>query len=365
MIHCSNPLQQYITNKKEIIKNITQIFDDGNYILGDQLKKFETNFANFCNVNYGVGVNSGTDALVLAMKSLNIGKGDEVITVSHTALATVASILIVGATPVLIDIDSTYFTMDPTLLNNAITKNTKAIIPVHIYGQSVDLSKILKIAKKYNIPIIEDCAQATGALYRKRKLGSFGLISCFSFYPTKNLGAIGDGGMVLTNNKKIFERIIKLRQYGWDKNRETIEPGINSRLDEIQATILNVKLKNLQKDNLKRLKLANLYTKAFSKLGLDFPKIRPNTTHVFHLYVLKIQNRDKILRKLAEEKIFAGVHYKKAVHQQAGYIKFCRLPKNGLPITESLTSKLISLPIYPELTIQQCQKVINIITNLI
>jgi dTDP-4-amino-4,6-dideoxygalactose transaminase len=363
MIFVSNPTPQFKHYEAEIMLEIKSVLNSNSYILGKQVENLEKNFAIYIESKFGIGVNSGTDALILALKALGIGKGDEVITVSHTALATIAAIIATGATPVLVDIEPDFYTINANLIEEVITKNTKAIIAVHLYGQSCDLEAIINIAKNYNIFLIEDCAQSTGGEYKEKKLGSFGEISCFSFYPTKNLGAIGDGGMVLTNSSDVHIKISTLRQYGWDANRNTIEPGINSRLDEIQAAILNVKLKYLDQDNNRRIEIAEMYTKALSNSNLILPSVRPNTKHVFHLYVIKSENRDYLKSKLLEKGIYAGIHYLNPCHLNNGYERICKIPKNNLPVTNSTVRDILSLPIYPELTNKEVEYIIESILN--
>lgn len=359
MIPCANPLAQYQSHKEEILGAINRVLDGGNYILGPEIASFEHTFAKFSGVDYAIGVNSGTDALILAIHALGIGPGDEVITVSHTAIATVSAIIATGATPVLVDIDSVYYTIDPNCLQHAITQKTKAVIPVHLYGQPADMDEIMKIALEHGLYVIEDCAQSAGAIYKGKRLGSIGIIGCFSFYPTKNLGAIGDGGMVITSDKKIAERIKRLRQYGWDDNRLTEEAGLNSRLDEMQAAILNVKLKKLDEDNARRRAIAKIYNEGLTGLPITLPAERPCTSQVYHLYVIACMDRDKLKINLAENGIFAGIHYPVAVHCQDGYISKCILPGSGLPATEGLIKNVLSLPMYPEINTSDVQYVIE------
>lgn len=363
MILCSNPKAQYESHRTEIINAITDVLDNGKYVLGPEVDKIENNFSKYCNVAFSVGLNSGTDAITLALRAAKIGIGDEVITVSHTALATVSAIIATGATPVLVDIDPIYYTMDPVCLRDAITEKTKAVIPVHIYGQMSDMDAIIDIAYKNNLLVIEDCAQSTGALYRGKRAGSIGDLACFSFYPTKNLGGLGDGGMLVTNSADFNETARRLRQYGWDENRFTDAPGINSRLDEIQAAILNVKLKYLDKDNERRLEIAQLYDSGLKEKDIILPVPRANSTHVYHLYVIQCKDRDKLKQSLAKKEIYAGIHYSAPCHLHGGYADFCRLPSGGLPVTEEIVNKILSLPIYPELSDKQVQEVIEIIIN--
>lgn len=363
MIPCASPLAQYQSHGEEILEAIKRVLEGGNYIFGPEVEKFEQSFAAYCGVDYAVGVNSGTDALLLALRAFDIGAGDEVITVSHTALATVAAIVESGATPVLVDIEPAYYTMDPECFQRAITSRTKAVIPVHLYGQPADMDAIMKIARNHGVLVIEDCAQATGASYKGMRAGSIGDAGCFSFYPTKNLGAIGDGGAVVTRNEDVFRRIRRLRQYGWDQKRSTNEPGVNSRLDEIQAAILNVKLKSVDKDNARRREIAQMYNEGLARLPVALPQARPDSAHVYNLYVIATETRDRMKQKLAESGVIAGVHYPSPVHLHHGYDCRCRLPGSGLPVTESVVGSILSLPMYPELTPTEVSEVIALVNR--
>jgi dTDP-4-amino-4,6-dideoxygalactose transaminase len=283
--------------------------------------------------------------------------------VSHTALATIAAIIASGATPVLVDIEPAYYTMDPQCLRRAITLKTKAVIPVHLYGQPADMDAIMEIAREHGLFVIEDCAQATGATYKGKRVGSIGNAGCFSFYPTKNLGAIGDGGMVVTGDANLAGRIRRLRQYGWDESRATDGPGLNSRLDEIQAAILNVKLKSLDEDNARRRGIAQLYNEGLAGLPIVIPKEHPDTTHVYHLYVIACKGRDHLKKKLADSAVFAGIHYPVPGHLHGGYDRRVVMPPEGLPVTDDLTDIILSLPMYPELPYDHIEKVVQIINN--
>lgn len=358
MILCANPLAQYQSHREEILAAVQRVLEGGNYVLGPEVAAFERNFAAYSGAEHGVGVNSGTDALILTLRAMDIGPGDEVITVSHTALATVSAVIACGATPVLVDIDPVYYTMDSNCFRRAITPKTKAVIPVHLYGQCADMDTIIAIALEHGLMVIEDCAQATGAAYRGKQVGSIGDAACFSFYPTKNLGAIGDGGMVVTRHPALAARIRRLRQYGWNESRLTDEPGLNSRLDELQAAILNVKLKYLDQDNERRCELAQIYNEGLLGKGLVLPAVRPDTSPVFHLYVIACDGRDAVIKQLLEQGVAAGIHYRAPGHLHGGYDRRCRLPKGGLPVTEDVVGKILSLPMYPELTALQAKQVI-------
>ncbi|TAN42031.1 MAG: DegT/DnrJ/EryC1/StrS family aminotransferase [Nitrospirae bacterium] len=362
MILCSNPLSQYTSHKKEIDSAISRVLDKGWYILGDEVKAFEKEFADYIGVKYGVGVGNGTDALYLALKTCGIGQGDEVITVSHTAVATVSAVELAGATPVFVDIDPDYYTLDTTKVEAAITKNTKAIIPVHIYGQPADMDAIITIARKYDLKVIEDCAQAHGAMYKGRRVGSFGDMACFSFYPTKNLGAIGDGGMVVTNNEELSIKAKLLREYGWEERYVSKVKGWNTRLDEIQAAILRVKLKYLDSDNNSRRAIAKIYNEGMKQnTSLVLPRELNETVHVYHLYVVRSANRDNLLHSLKERGIMAAIHYPVPVHLQPAYSSL-----NGLNLhnTEKAAGEVLSLPVYPELNRETVESVVAVLAEL-
>jgi dTDP-4-amino-4,6-dideoxygalactose transaminase len=357
MIPCSAPLAQYRAHASAIRDAVDRVLEGGGYVLGREVSAFEQAFAGYCGTNHAVGVGNGTDALILTLKAMDIGPGDEVITVSHTALATVAAVVASGAKPVLVDVDPVYYTMDPALVEKAITRKTRAIVAVHLYGQSADMDALLALARRYRLRLIEDCAQSTGGFYRGRRLGSMGDAGTFSFYPTKNLGAVGDGGMVATGNAKLAERISRLRQYGWDSARKTREPGLNSRLDPMQAAILGVKLPHLDTDNANRQSIAARYDAALKALPVATPVVRPDSEHVFHLYVLRLKKRDAVKAALAQHGVEAGVHYPVPAHRHKGYDAMVRLPRKGLPVTDALARGILSLPMYPELTDAQINQV--------
>lgn len=347
----NNPKDNYLFHKEEIKEAITRVLNSGRYILGPEVESFENEFASYIGVRFGIGVGSGTEALHLALRAFGIGKDDEVITVSHTAVATVAAIQLCGATPVLVDIDLDTYTINTKQIEQAITKKTKAIIPVHLYGHPADMEKITKIATKYNIRIIEDCAQSHGAVYKGRKTGTWGDISAFSFYPTKNLGAIGDGGIVVTDNKELAERVRLLREYGWRQRYISEISGLNSRLDELQAAILRVKLRYLDKENSKRQALALVYNEKLSSSNLILPVCNSDITHVYHQYVVRSSKRDTLREFLKKNGIGTLIHYPVPVHQQPAYKNNIRCV-SSLENTERIVKEIISLPIYPELTLE-------------
>ena len=363
MIKVFNPKKQYDKLKKPILSNISKVLEKGDYILGAEVRKLENKFKKYFNIKYAVAVKNGTDALLLSLKSLDVGIGDEVITTSHTALATIAAIIESGAKPVVVDIEKDFYTLDPKRILASITKKTKVIIPVHIYGQVSPMKEILKISKKKKIQIIEDCSQSIGAKLNNIKAGKCGSISTFSFYPTKNLGALGDGGMIITNNTKLGKKLERLRQYGWDKSRKTNFPGINSRLDEVQASVLNIKFKYIDSDNNKRILLANNYIKKIKNNLIKVPKIRDNSKHVFHIFSIFVKNRKKFLSYLNKNNIYPGIHYSKPVSNNLGYKNYCKVDKYGINNTIKLSKQNVSLPNYPELTLFEQNKVIQLINK--
>ena len=359
MIPVANPKAQYLSYKDEIDQTILRVLERGWYIFGEEVQSFEREFADYIGVKFAIGVGSGTEALHLAIKCCGIGAGDEVITVSHTAVATVAAIGQAGAFPVFVDIDPITFTMDPSCLKSAITSSTKAIIPVHLYGHPAQMDEIKEIAVKHDLFLIEDCAQAHGAIYKNRRVGSFGDISCFSFYPTKNLGALGDGGIVVTNNEALAEKAVLLRQYGWSERYISKIPGWNTRLDEVQAAVLRVKLRNLDRDNAARVHLAALYNQKFKDTSILTPIAMDGCKHVYHLYVIHTNKRDGLINFLYSKGIGSAIHYPIPVHRQPAYAGFM----NELPETERITRTILSLPMYPELTTEEVNLVADAVIS--
>jgi len=360
MILCSNPKEQYLAHKDQIDQAVQRVLASGWYILGEEVKKFEAEFAGYLGTGHGIGVGNGTEALHLALAACGIGPGDEVITVSHTAVATVAAIELTGATPVLVDIEPDFFTMDVGQLAQALSPRTRAIVPVHLYGQPVDMDGVLSFASAHGLRVVEDCAQAHGATWRGRRVGSFGDFGCFSFYPTKNLGALGDGGIVVTGNSELATSARHLREYGWAERFVSHVPGWNSRLDEIQAAVLRVKLPFLDADNLARKNIAAAYSELANALKL--PPIRPEIEHVFHLFVTRSARRDELLQHLRGKGIGAAIHYPAPVHLQPAYRG--RLPgAERLPETERAARQILSLPIYPELQPGEVRQVIEAVQD--
>ena len=349
-IMCSNPKMQFLDKKEEITAAVLRVMNSDSYILGTEVSSFEEEFAAYVGVAECVGVNSGTDSIILGLRALGIAKGDEVITPSHTAVATVAAIISSGATPIFVDIDPVMFTLDAKSVREAVTSHTKAIIAVHLYGHPCDMDSLMQIASENGVFLIEDCSQAHGAKWRDRNVGSFGVLACFSFYPTKNLGAIGDGGAVVTNDIDLANRVRRLRQYGWDSQKQAQVQSSVSRLDEIQAAVLRIKLISLDLSNAKRRKIADYYSAQLINSDLQLPTTHTNAEHVFHLYVVKSENREKIISKLNSLDIYPGIHYPNPVHLQPAYKSLYASRMFSLKVTENIQSTILSLPMYPELT---------------
>ncbi len=351
--------RQYTNIKPELDLAINSVLSKGFFILGENVKNFEHQFCKYLDVKYGYGVASGTDALHLALRAIDVKKGDEVITVPNVSAPIISSIHSANATPVLVDVDETY-NIDINKIEEKITDKTKAIIPVHLYGQSVDIKPIMNLAKKYNLRIIEDCAQAHGEEYYGKKVSTFGDLGCFSFYPTKNLGAYGDGGFVVSNDKELAEKIKLLRNYGETEKYENKINGFNSRLDEIQATILSIKLKYLNEWNNKRRNIAKLYNEELNNVIIPIKKTYSN--HIYHLYVIRSKNRDKLRNFLNKNGIGTQIHYPKPIHLQEAY-KNLGYKLGDFPVTEEYSSEILSLPMYPELKKEEVNQVITAINN--
>jgi dTDP-4-amino-4,6-dideoxygalactose transaminase len=339
---------QYQSIKAEVDEAVTKVLESGWFILGEQVAAFEEEFSAYVGARYGVGVGSGTEALHLALWALDVGPGDEVITVPNTAVATVAAIELTGARPVLVDIHPQSYNLDPEKLEAAITPRTKVVIPVHLYGQAADMDAISEIARRRGIFVVEDAAQAHGAEYKRQRVGSLGDIGCFSFYPTKNLGAYGDGGMVVTNNEATAKRLRLLRQYGWETRYQSSIRGTNSRLDEMQAAILRVKLKHLDEWNDMRRRLAQQYHKALSGSEVALPQEMPDSKHAYHLYVIKSPRRDELRTHLNARDIETQIHYPTPIHLQEAY-SHLGYRKGSFPTAEAFSQEILSLPLYPEL----------------
>jgi len=372
MINTWSYKEEYKLIRKKILKTIDKTLSSGNIFFGKEIQQFERNFSKYNNFKYGVAVGSGTDALHISLLALGIGHGDEVITVSNTAIATISAIVSTGATPRFIDVDNNYL-IDFKKIPKKISKRTKAIIPVHLYGQSCQIDEICKIAKKFNLKVVEDCAQAQGAKFKNKYIGTFGDMACFSFYPTKILGAYGDGGFVGTNNKSLYEKIRQIRFYGIDqinkknkffKKYYSNTHGVNSRIDEIQCSILNLKLKNVNKYIKQRRKLAEVYREHLKNTGLILPKEKSGNRHVYHLFVVYHNKRDLILQKLKKKNINLSIQYPYPVHKMTAYKKFNNR-KMSLPQTDKFSKGIFSLPMYPTLKEETVKKFIKILKKVI
>jgi dTDP-4-amino-4,6-dideoxygalactose transaminase len=358
MIQCANPLAQYQSYREEIDAAVLRVLGSNRYILGPEVEALEQEFADFIGVSSAIGVANGTDALEVALRALDIGVGDEVITVSHTAVATVAAIEAAGATPVLVDVDSDFYTLDPTQLTEVLSSRTRAVIAVHLYGQPADLDTIGAFCKQHGLALIEDVSQAHGAKWKGKRLGSIGDIACFSCYPTKNLGAIGDAGLITTNNVNLAKKVRMVREYGWEHRYISDLVGRNSRLDELQAAVLRIKLRHLDADNNKRCALAEQYSSALEGSAIRVPKVREGVDPVFHLYVVRVSERQKLVDDLKKLNIFPAIHYPLPIHLQAAYKNRVRTAVSMLT-TETLAGDVLSLPIYPELERQDVDQVIT------
>ena len=353
---------QYDSIKDEIDEAIQKVLNNTSFIMGEELKKFEEEFASFCNTKFAIGVANGSDALILALKACGISKGDEVITVPHTFIATTEAITHVGGKIIFVDINPKTYTIDVSKIEEKISNKTRAIIPVHLYGQPADMDPIMELAKKYNLKIIEDAAQAHGAEYKGEKVGSIGDAGCFSFYPAKNLGAYGDAGMVVTNNEGIAEGIKLLRNHGriTKKYEHDIE-GYSSRLDNLQAAILRVKLSHLNKWNESRRKNAQKYNELLNDIdGIFTPYEADYAKHVYHLYVIRTENRDKLREELRSKDIATGIHYPIPLHLQAAY-KYLGYEYGDFPVTEECSQEILSLPMFTELSEDQIEEIVKLI----
>ncbi|RKY32721.1 MAG: DegT/DnrJ/EryC1/StrS family aminotransferase [Candidatus Omnitrophota bacterium] len=349
-------LKEYRGERKEIFSAVKKVLESGWLILGENVRKFEEEFACYCGVKFGVGVNSGTDALFLGLKALGIDRNDEVITVSNTAVPTIAAIVSCQAKPRFVDIDPGTYLMDTSKIEKAITKRTKCILAVHLYGQCVNMQEVNKIAKKHGLKVLEDCAQSHGATFKDRKAGSMSDVSAFSFYPTKVLGGFGDGGMVMTNNKYIYEKLRRLRFYGMEKIYYSFEHGYNSRLDEMHAAILLNKLKHLEKYIKARIALAHRYNDYLADSGLILPEVACGNRHVYYLYVCRHKRRDYIISELKKRNIFVNVSYPWPIHIMRAY-RYLGYRKGSLPHSEKAATEIFSLPMYPSLSNQEQMRV--------
>ena len=351
---------QYKSIKTEIDAAVKRVIDSQHFILGPEVEAFEKEVAVYCGTKYAVGVASGTDALILALKALGIGTGDEVITTPFTFFATAESISLVGAKPVFVDIDPKTYCINPELIEDKITKNTKAIIPVHLFGQCADMDRILEIARINNLKVIEDAAQAMGATYKGRQAGSMGDIGCLSFFPSKNLGGFGDGGMVITNNKELADKVSMLRVHGSTISYIHSAIGTNSRLDAIQAAVLRVKLKYLNKWLDGRRKVAEYYNKQLEGIqAISTPFTPSHNTHTYHLYVLRVKpSPDKLSKTLNDAGIEARTYYPVSLHLQDCY-KSLGYKKGSLPESESASPQTLAIPLFPELGAEELSLIVK------
>ena len=340
--------KQYQGIKEEVLAEIGQVLDTMQLFLGKNVQTLESNFAAYCGTEFGIGVGSGTDALHIALRACGIGPGDEVITVSHTFIATVEAIILAGARPVFVDIDAETYTMDPSQIEKMVNKRTKAIIPVHLYGHPANMGPILELAKAYKLKVIEDACQAHGAEYQGRRTGSLGDIGCFSFYCTKNLGGYGEGGIITTSDPELAKMCRMLRDHGQNAKYYHSLIGMNGRLDEIQAAVLNVKMPHLNDWTEKRRSIAQAYN-----IGLPPQIIKPRemswAKHVYHVYVVRTSNRDHLREWLGSKGISTGMHYPVPVHLQEAWRQYGG-DNYSLPVTEKIIGEILSLPMYPELT---------------
>jgi aminotransferase EvaB len=356
-------LDEYEELKSEILAAVQEVFASGRLILGDRGAAFERRFAAYCGNRFGVGVNSGTDAIFLALRALGIGPGDEVITVPNTAVPTVSAIRATGATPVFVDVTPTTYLMDVAAVEARVTARTRAIMPVHLYGQCVEMEPLVKIARARGVAILEDCAQSHGATSGGRMSGGFGEIAAFSFYPTKVLGAYGDGGMCLTDRKELAERLRQLRMYGMEGSYYSYIEGFNSRLDEVQAAILDVKLKHLDRFIARRRQIARMYDEGLKGL-VTTPAVGPTSTHVYYLYVIRHASRDRLVAELAARDIEVGIHFPVPIHLMAAY-RFLGHGVGDFPRAEAAASEICSLPMYPGLPDASVVQVIETIRTVL
>jgi len=366
----ADPRACFLAHRREIEAALRDALEGGSYILGSAVAAFEKEFAHAAGEGTAVGVASGTDALVLALRAVGIGPGDLVFTVSHTAVATVAAVELAGASPVLVEIDPRTFTMDPARLEGAVRRYARpgqrgAVIPVHLYGQAADMPAILDVARRHQLLVIEDCAQAHGARLDGRSVGSFGDAAAYSFYPTKNLGALGDGGAVVSADPSFAERVRRLREYGWRERYVSEIPGMNSRLDELQAAVLRVKLRYLEDENARRRRHAERYQLRLAATGLGLPEVRAGATHVWHQYVVRSAARDTLRAALQREGILTLVHYPVAVHQQPAYRDRLALDPAGLALTEAAAREVLSLPMHPHLAEEDVERAAQVLAQLL
>ena len=350
---------QYESIKEEIREAISEVIESSAFIGGSSLEQFETDFAKFCEVDNCIGVGNGTDAIFIALKTLEIGEGDEVITPANSFIATSEAISSTGAKVIFCDVDKDTYNIDTGLIEDKITEKTKAIVPVHLYGQPAEMDKIMEIAKKHGLLVIEDCAQAHGARYKGKRVGTFGIVGCFSFYPGKNLGAYGDGGAIITDDKPLADKIRMYANHGRSEKYNHEFEGVNSRLDGIQAAILRVKLKHLKEWNSKRNKNARIYNERLKDIdNIITPVIPEDRDHMFHLYIIRLKERDRLKKFLADNNIFCGIHYPIALTNLKAY-SYLGHKLEDFPVSSKLQGEILSLPMFPELTEEKIEYVAN------
>ncbi len=350
---------QFAALREEIVPRVMRVMQDGSFVLGPDVRRFEENFASYVGAPYCVGVESGTAALQLAMEALGVGPGDEVIIPANTYIASAIAVSATGAKPVLVEMDETYF-LDPSLLEQAVTPHTKAIMPVHLYGQAVPMEPILRCAQRHDLRVIEDASQAHGARWNGKVVGSFGDAGCFSFYPGKNLGAYGDGGVIVTGDAGLADELRLMRDFGQRKKYEHLVKAGNCRLDSIQAAVLDVKLGHLERWNEARRRNARHYDEKLSKVGIVPPRRLSDEGHVYHLYVIEVENRTHVQDVLSGRGIATGIHYPIPIHLQPAYADL-RLGEGSFPRTERSAKRILSLPMFPELTEEQIDRVVGAI----
>jgi|APSaa5957512535_1039671.scaffolds.fasta_scaffold06051_8 dTDP-4-amino-4,6-dideoxygalactose transaminase len=360
MIPFTNVVNSYHKIQPEIDQAVHRVLESGSYILGNEVKIFEIEFAKYCGVKYCIGVNSGLDALSLVLRAWGIGSGDEVIVPAHTFIATWLAVSHTGATPVPVDIDEKTYNIDPSLIEKAITSKTKAIIPVHLYGQIADMRTINDIASNNGLKVLEDAAQSHGAELKGVKAGNFCNAAAFSFYPTKNLGAFGDGGAITTNDENLVNKLRSLRNYGSAKKYFHDDIGYNSRLDDIQAAVLRIKLKHLDKWNHKRRKVAKYYYENLNNLNIELPFWSGGNEHVFHLFVIQANERKELIKRLEKNGISTLIHYPLPPYKQPCY---SNLSKQSFPNTDILYHKIFSIPMHPYIRIREIEYICNIIND--
>jgi dTDP-4-amino-4,6-dideoxygalactose transaminase len=362
---------QYQTIKKEIDETLIKVVESQYFILSPEVSSLESEIAEYTGVPYAAGVASGTDAIILALKALGIGPGDLVVTTPFTFFATAESVSVLGAKPAFVDIDPETYNIDPAKIEELLTgadratrEKIKAVIPVHLYGQCADMTGIMEIAGRHGLKVIEDCAQAIGALHKGKKAGSFGHAGCFSFFPSKNLGGFGDGGMVVSSDGKLIDQIKRLRVHGSREQYVHEEIGYNSRLDSLQAAILRIKLKKLDGWFKGRQAIAEKYDKAFAPLGITVPKVREGNVHTYHQYTIAVDDRDDLIQYLKDNGVSARVYYPVSLHLQPCY-RGLGYSIGSLPFSEKMAERVLSLPVYPELTAEKVEYVIRTVTDFV